>query len=76
MYRSRTPDLQRFAVLPEHEEAGGVIDLRVHQDDGSDAGVAQTPRGLQRGEAADLLQYVRGGVDQYPVKPVVTDGDR
>jgi hypothetical protein len=55
----RAPDLQRFAVFPQHEETGGVIDLRIHQHDGADAGVAELTRRLQRREVADLLQDVR-----------------
>ena len=44
------PDLERLA-LAQHQQAGGVVDLPVHQHDGADAGVADAAAGLQRGKA-------------------------
>jgi hypothetical protein len=38
------PDLMR-AAFAQAEQAGGVVDLAVHQDDGADAGVAQGAAG-------------------------------
>jgi hypothetical protein len=38
------PHLMR-AAFAQAEQAGGVVDLAVHQDDGADAGVAQGPAG-------------------------------
>ena len=51
------PDLERLA-LAQHEQAGGVIDLAVHQHDRADTGVADPASGLQRGKALDLREYV------------------
>jgi len=68
------PDLMG-AAFAQAEQAGGVVDLAVQQDDGADAGVTQGPRRLQRGEAGQLGADVGRGVAQDPVHPVVGQGD-
>ena len=70
------PHRPRLAMLAQHVEAGGVVDLGIDQHDRRDAGVAQRARRLQRREAPDLLQHVGGGVEQHPVLVVATGGNR
>ena len=65
-----------LAVLAQHVEAGGVVDLSVDQHDRGDAGVTQRARRLQRGKAADLLQHVGRGIEQHPVLVVAAGGNR
>ncbi len=64
------PDLVR-AAFAQAEQAGGVVDLAVQQDDGVDAGVAQGSARLHRGKALELGADVRRGVAQHPVHAVV-----
>ena len=58
------------------QQAGDVIDLRVHQQHRGDAAVAQRPRRLKLGVVADLGQDVGRGIDQQPVAAVGRDRDR
>ncbi|MNN77438.1 hypothetical protein D3C81_1938980 [compost metagenome] len=69
------PDLVR-AAFAQAEQAGGVVDLAVEQDDGVDAGVAQGAGRLHRGKALQLRADVRRSVAQYPVDTVVRQGNR
>jgi len=64
------PDLMR-ATLAQAEQAGGVIDLAVHQDDRADPCVAQCTARLHGREALELGPDVRGGVAQHPVHAVI-----
>ncbi|MCY1175748.1 hypothetical protein D9M73_159990 [compost metagenome] len=68
------PDLMR-AAFAQHEQAGGVVDLAVHQDDRADPGIAQGAARLHRGEALELGADVRGGVAQHPVHAVIGNCD-
>ncbi|MNP32195.1 hypothetical protein D3C76_1253630 [compost metagenome] len=68
------PDLMR-ATFTQHEQAGGVVDLAVHQDDRADPGITQgTPR-LHGREALQLGTDVRGSVAQHPVHAVIGNRD-
>lgn len=69
-------DRQRLPVLAQHQEAGDVIDLRIHQHHPGNACVARLTRRLQRRRVAQLVEDVGGGVDQHPVLCVVAQGDR
>ncbi len=66
---------QRRLALAQHQEAGDVVDLRVDQQHGGDAAVADGAGRLQLGVVADLGQDVGRGVDQQPVAAVGTDRD-
>ena len=74
MNHVRAPDLMR-ATFAQAEQAGGVVDLAVHQDDRADAGVAQRPARLHRGEALQLRADVRRGIAQHPVHAVIGNRD-
>jgi hypothetical protein len=67
---------QTLAVLTQHEQTGGVVNLRVHQHHSRNAGVTQGAGRLQAGKGFDLLQDIRGSVHQQPVCAVGADGDR
>ncbi len=49
---------QRRLALAQHQQAGDVVDLRVHQQHGGDAAVAHGPGRLQFGRLRDLLEDV------------------
>lgn len=68
------PDLVR-APFAQAEQAGGVVDLAVEQDDGIDACVAQGPGRLHGGECLELGADVGRGIAQDPVLAVVGQGD-
>src|SRR3546814_12749428 len=68
-------DLMR-AALTQGQQAGGVIDLAVQQNDGTDGGIAWGTGRLQRRERLQLSADVRRGITQNPVDTVITDGDR
>ncbi|MNG03103.1 hypothetical protein D3C84_861650 [compost metagenome] len=68
------PHLVR-ATFAQAEQAGGVVDLAVHQDDRANAGVAQGPARLHRGKRLELGANVRRGVAQHPVHTVIGQGD-
>jgi hypothetical protein len=70
--RVGAPQRQRPAALAQHEQAGGVVDLAVHQHHAGDRGVAEGAAGLQRGVRADLLEDVGRGVEQHAVGARVT----
>ncbi|MNT26879.1 hypothetical protein D3C72_1624790 [compost metagenome] len=67
---------QRLAVFAQHQQAGDVVDLRIHQHDRGDGGVARRARGLQRGCLAQLLQDIGRGIDQDGIRPVARQRDR
>ena len=60
---ARGQQRQRAAALAQHEQAGGVVDLRVHQQHGGNAAVAQGARRLQLRSGTDLRQDVGRGID-------------
>jgi hypothetical protein len=66
---------QALTVLSQHQQTGGVVNLRVHQHDSGDACIAQGPSGLQTRKGLDLLQYIGGRIHQQPVCAVGADGD-
>jgi hypothetical protein len=66
---------QGRAAFAQHQQARDVIDLRIHRDDGRDAGIAHTARGLQFGIRRDLRQDIRRCVDEQPVLAVIGDGN-
>ena len=68
------PDLMR-ATFAQAEQAGGVVDLAVHQDDRADAGIAQGAARLHRRETLQLRADVRRSVAQHPVHAVVGNRD-
>lgn len=53
-----------------------MVDLRIHQHDADDAGIAQGPSRLQRRLGADLAQDIGRGVEQNPVDAIGADRDR
>ncbi len=67
---------QFLTVLAQHEQTGGVVNLRVQQQDSGNASVAQSACRLQSGKRLDLLQYIRGRVDQQPIGLVGGDRNR
>ncbi|MNE85938.1 hypothetical protein D3C80_1829890 [compost metagenome] len=69
------PDLMR-AAFTQAQQAGGVIDLAVEQDNRTDPGVAQGACGLHGGEGLQLRADIRRGVAQHPVHTVVRQGNR
>ena len=77
-WRPRSRRLRRRTrALAQHEEAGRVVDLPVHQHHAGDRRVAQAARRLQHRVAADLLEHVGRGVEQHAVDGVVgPDEDR
>lgn len=74
MHHVGTPDLMR-AAFAQAEQAGGVIDLAVEQDDGLYPGVTQGTARLHGRKALQLRTDVRRGVAQHPVHPVVGQGN-
>ena len=50
---------QRLASLAQHEQPRGVVDLRIDQDHGFDAGITQRPRRLQFRVLFQLLREYR-----------------
>ncbi|MNZ83967.1 hypothetical protein D3C78_1027110 [compost metagenome] len=68
------PHLVR-AALAQGQQAGGVVDLAVQQDQRADRRVAQRAGRLQGRERLDLCADVRRGVADDPVDPVVGQGD-
>ena len=71
----RGVDFQRPSFT-EHEQARGVVDLRIHQDDASHGGVADGTRRLQLGKRAELREEVRRSIEEYPVGVVSGNGYR
>ena len=67
-------DFQRLAFA-QHEQSGGVVDLRIHQHDRADRGVADRPCRLQFRERLELREQVGRSVEQHPVDVVGADGD-
>jgi hypothetical protein len=63
------------AAFAQAQQAGGVVDLAVQQDDGANAGVAQATVGLHRREVVQLRADVRRGIAQHPVHAVVGERD-
>jgi hypothetical protein len=71
------PQWQRRAALAQHEQAGRMIDLAVHQQHRGDCAVAQLPGRLQRWPGTDLLQHVGRGIEQHAVGTAIRpDEDR
>ncbi len=68
------PHLVR-AAFAQAEQAGGVVDLAVQQDDGVDAGVAQGTGRLHRRKGLELGADIGRGIAQHPVHAVVGQGD-
>jgi hypothetical protein len=66
---------QALTVLSQHQQTGGVVNLRVHQHDSGNACIAQGPSGLQTRKGLDLLQYIGGRIHQQPIYAVGTNGD-
>ena len=65
---------QRPHMFAQHQQARDMINLRIHQQDGSDAGVSPGACRLQCGCLTNLREDVRRGVDQQPVLTIRTDG--
>jgi len=70
----RTIDFQR-ASFAQHQQTGRMVDLRIHQDDGTDCRVANSACRLQRGETFVLREQVRRSIEQNPVDPIGADCD-
>lgn len=68
------PDFMR-AAFAQRQQAGGVIDLAVQQDDRTDGGVAGRTGRLQGRKGLELGADVRRRIAQDPVDTVVADGD-
>ncbi len=68
------PDFMR-AAFTQGQQAGGVIDLAVEQDDRADRRIARLARRLQGGKGLQLRTDVRRGIAENPVHAVVADGD-
>src|SRR5690606_30864396 len=62
-----------WTTFSQHQQACGVVDLAVHEDDGCNAGVANGARGLQRGEGGKLGKNVRRCIEKYPVHAIGAD---
>jgi hypothetical protein len=58
IHRVGAPDGPRAALLAQHVEAGGVIDLRIHQHHRFDAATAQPAGRPGAGEGLKLLEDV------------------
>ena len=69
------PDLVR-AAFTQAQQAGGVVDLAVHQDDCLHPRIAQGTTRLHRRKTLELRADVRRCVAQYPVHAVIGDRDR
>ncbi|MDT4841724.1 hypothetical protein FQZ97_755940 [compost metagenome] len=69
------PHLVR-ATFAQAEQAGGVVDLAVEQDDPGNRCIAQAAGRLQGREGFELGADVRRGIAQDPVDAVVAEGDR
>src|SRR5213594_930620 len=65
-------DLQGPA-LSQHEQTSRVIDLSIHQDHCAYCRVAYGSPRLQFRKCAELLKYVRRGVEQNPVGVIAGD---
>jgi hypothetical protein len=74
-HQGMAPEFVRLPVFAQHIQAGGVVDLRVHQKDRADGGVAKAARRLQRWKTPDLLEDVGRGVEKHPVAVVTADRD-
>lgn len=61
-----TPDRPRPRGLPQHEQAGGVIDLPIDEDDRNNRAVACGAAGLQHWIGLQLSQDVGRSIDQRP----------
>ena len=65
-----------WLAFAQAEQAGHVIDLTVHQNDGRNAGVADAAIRLQLRKRANLCRDVRRSVDQDPGGLFRADSDR
>ncbi len=63
------------AAFAQAEQAGGVVDLAVHQDDCADPAIAQCAAGLHRCKTLQLRADIRRGVAQHPVHAIIGEGD-
>lgn len=70
----RAPDFVR-AAFAQAEQAGGVVDLAVEQDDRADRRIARPTRRLEGREGGDLGTDVGRGVAEDPALAVVGQGD-
>ena len=68
-------DADRRRRLAQQQQPGGVVDLRVGQQDAGDRRRADAADG-RRGERLELLTEVRRGVDQEPGPVVAADRER
>ena len=64
------------AAFTQHQEAGRVVDLAVHENDADDAGVPHGAAGLRFREHPELRQNVRGRIEQHPTGAIGADRDR
>src|ERR1700686_2056185 len=67
---------QRGIAFTQHQQAGHVIDLRVHGHHGCDTAVTHTTRRLKFGMGRDLRKQVGRRVENEPVLAVRADHDR
>lgn len=72
-HQGMAPQGEFLSVLAQHQQTGGVVDLRIHQQHRGNTCVAQGSRRLQRMEGLDLLQHIGRGVDQQPIGLVGSD---
>ena len=75
MHHVGTPHIVR-ATFSQAQQASGVIDLAVHQNDGADTGITQSTSRLHGGKTLHLRTDVGRGVAQHPVDAVIGDGNR
>ena len=67
-------NVERLAFA-QNQQAGGMVDLAVDEDDADDARVAQGPGRLHGRKGLQLGANVGGGVEEHPIDAVATDGD-
>jgi len=67
---------QRRVAFAQHQQAGDMIDLRVHGDDRGNAAVARAPRRLQFRMRRDLREQIGRRVHEQPVVARRADNDR
>ena len=68
------PHLVR-AAFAQAQQASGMVDLAVHQDDCADAGIAQGAARLHGRKALELRADIRRGIAEHPVHAIVGDRD-
>ena len=66
----------KIAVFAQGQQARGVVDLTVHQDDRANRGITQLPAGLQHRRVLQLGTDIRRGVAQNPVAAAIRQGYR